>query len=90
MSSVEEATPEPINGEVPGDFKEQLQTLLERLEESDIDAEDLYQNIVAQVRGTPMTEPLKGLEQSIGQYEFDEAAGQVRELLQIFGAKKRA
>ena len=68
-------------GELPDDLETQLQVLLDKLEESDTDAEELLESICEQVRGTPMIPALKGVEELIGLYEFDEAAEQVSELM---------
>jgi len=82
----EEPAPEAAGGHIPQDIGEQLQDLLDKLEESDTDAEDVLENILVQVHGTAVTSMLKGLEQRIGQYEFDEAAEQVLEVMKSFGS----
>ena len=79
-----ESAPIAVGGHIPQDIGEQLQGLLDKLEESDTDAEDVLENILGQVHGTPVTPMLEGLEQRIGQYEFDEAAEQVLAVMKSF------
>ena len=79
-----ESVSEDAGGHIPHDIGEQLQGLLDKLEESDTDAEDVLENILVQVHGTPVTPMLAGLEQRIGQYEFDEAAEQVLDVMKNF------
>jgi two-component system sensor histidine kinase/response regulator len=80
------SVPEDVGGHIPHDIGEQLQGLLDKLEESDTDAEDVLENILVQVHGTPVTPMLEGLEQRIGQFEFDEAAEQVLEVMKSFSS----
>ncbi len=84
LSGGEEAATEAVSGHIPHDIGEQLQDLLDKLEEFDTEAEDVLESILVQVHGTPMTPMLEGLEQRIGQYEFDEAAEQVLEVMKSF------
>ena len=81
LSGGEEPASKTVSGNIPHDIGAQLQDLLYKLEESDTEAEDVLENILLQVHGTPVTPMLEGLEQRIGQYEFDEAAEQVLEVM---------
>ena len=72
-------------GVLPEDFGDQLQYLLDKLEQYDTDAGDLLDQLFVQVRGTPVDHILESLGQRVGQYEFDEAAEEVRELMNDFG-----
>jgi signal transduction histidine kinase/FixJ family two-component response regulator/HPt (histidine-containing phosphotransfer) domain-containing protein len=72
------------SGELPEDFGEQLQDLLDKLEQYDTEAGDLLESLSSQARGTQMVDALQGLGQRVGQYEFDEAAEEVRELMDDF------
>jgi hypothetical protein len=69
---------------LPEDFSDQLQELLDKLEQYDSEAADLLESLSEQARNTPVNSTLAGLEQHVGQYEFDEAAEQVRGLLDDF------
>ena len=82
----DEETPSPSggNGSLPEDFSDQLQELLDKLEQYDSEAADLLESLSEQARNTPVNRTLEGLGQYVGQYEFDEAADQVRELLDDF------
>jgi HPt (histidine-containing phosphotransfer) domain-containing protein len=86
LSGGEEPATEAVSGHIPQDIGEQLQDLLDKLEEFDTEAEDVLENILVQVHGTPVTPMLEGLEQRIGQYEFDEAAEQVLEVMKSFAS----
>jgi CheY-like chemotaxis protein/HPt (histidine-containing phosphotransfer) domain-containing protein/two-component sensor histidine kinase len=86
LSGGEEPAPAAAGGHIPDDIGEQLQDLLDKLEDSDTEAEDVLGNILVQVHGTPVTPLLDGLEQRIGQYEFDEAAEQVLAVMKTFAA----
>jgi CheY-like chemotaxis protein/HPt (histidine-containing phosphotransfer) domain-containing protein len=86
LSGGEEPAPAAAGGHIPHDIGTQLQDLLDKLEESDTDAEDVLETILVQVHGTPVTSMLDGLEQRIGQYEFDEAAEQVLAVMKTFAA----
>jgi HPt (histidine-containing phosphotransfer) domain-containing protein len=86
LSGGVESESEAASGHIPQDIGEQLQDLLDKLEESDTDAEDVLENILVRVHGTPVTSMLEGLEQRIGQYEFDEAAEQVLEVMKSFAS----
>ncbi|MEH6635935.1 MAG: response regulator [Halioglobus sp.] len=68
-------------GNIPGDIGEQLQQLHNMLEQNDTDAEDVLDSIRMQVHGTPINQMLEVLEQLIGQYEFDQAAEQLEEVI---------
>jgi polar amino acid transport system substrate-binding protein len=86
LSGGEEPATEAVSGHIPHDIGEQLRDLLDKLEDSDTEAEDVLENILVQVHGTPVTPMLEGLEQRIGQYEFDEAAEQVLEVMSRFSS----
>ena len=86
LSDDEEPAQETVSGHIPHDIGEQLQDLLDKLEDCDTEAEDVLESLLVQVHGTPMTPMLEGLEQRIGQYEFDEAAEQVLAVMKSFAA----
>ncbi len=86
LSGGEEPATEAVSGHIPHDIGVQLRDLLDKLEDSDTEAEDVLENILVQVHGTPVTPMLEGLEQRIGQYEFDEAAEQVLEVMSRFSS----
>ena len=82
-SAFPEDAPEPGsgNGEIPADFDDQLQTLLGKLEEYDSEAADLLDDISGQVMGTPASAPLQALKKAVGQYDFDGAVDQVKDII---------
>jgi signal transduction histidine kinase/CheY-like chemotaxis protein len=89
VSKSEGSVPVAGNGEIPDDLGEQLQGLLDKLEQYDSEAEEVFENIFVQVQGTPANPMLEGLKKPIGQYDFDEAAEQVKELMSKFGTARR-
>ena len=58
-----------------------LTELLEKLEQYDSQAEEILESFAHRAKGTLADSSLKLLEKSIAQYEFDEAAEQVRDLI---------
>jgi CheY-like chemotaxis protein len=75
------AEPEGGDGEIPEDFSEQLQAVLAKLEEYDSDAGDLLDSIAAGVRGTPASASLDALKKTVGQYDFENAVEQIKDIM---------
>ncbi len=81
------ATAEPLSGSVdggggvPADLSPRLQGLLEKLEQYDSEADDVLEEILAQVAGTPLADPLRALKKRVGEYDFEGAAEDLKELV---------
>jgi CheY-like chemotaxis protein len=76
---------EPVSagggGDVPADFSPRLQGLLEKLEQYDSEADDVLEEILGQVVGTPVADPLRALKKRVGQYDFEGAAEDLKRLV---------
>ena len=55
--------------------------VLAKLEEYDSDAGDLLDSIAASVRGTPASAPLEALKKTVGQYDFENAVEQIKDII---------
>jgi CheY-like chemotaxis protein/HPt (histidine-containing phosphotransfer) domain-containing protein len=81
------ATAEPLSGSgdggggVPADLSSRLQGLLEKLEQYDSEADDVLEEILGQVAGTPLADPLRALKKRVGEYDFEGAAEDLKELV---------
>jgi CheY-like chemotaxis protein len=78
------ATEEPRSGSgdgVPADLSPRLQGLLEKLEQYDSEADDVLEEILGQVAGTPLAGPLGALKKRVGEYDFEGAAEDLKELV---------
>jgi CheY-like chemotaxis protein len=81
------ATAEPLSGSgdggggVPADLSPRLQGLLEKLEQYDSEADDVLEEILGQVAGTPLADPLRALKKRVGEYDFEGAAEDLKELV---------
>jgi len=69
------------NGRLPADFSELLEDLLDKLEQYDTDAGELFDQLLAQVQGTELDSVFRDVERQVGQYEFDEAARYLRKTM---------
>jgi polar amino acid transport system substrate-binding protein len=65
-------------GELPADLPERLQSVLEKLEDYDTEAEDLLFEIIDQVKGTELNSDLLELNKLVGKYDFEAAAEQLK------------
>jgi PAS domain S-box-containing protein len=91
--SVIQAIPdaEPVSGDVGGDadisalVAPQLRELLEKLEQYDAEADDALEGILGQVAGTPLADPLRALKKRVGEYDFEGAAEDLKQLVASFG-----
>jgi hypothetical protein len=81
------ATAEPLSGSgdggggVPADLSSRLQGLLEKLEQYDSEADDVLEEILGQVAGTPLADPLRALKKRVGEYDFEGAAEDLKQLV---------
>jgi CheY-like chemotaxis protein len=79
------AEAEPISagggGDVPADLAPRLRGLLEKLEQYDSEADDVLEEILGQVVGTPLADPLRALKKRVGQYDFEGAAEDLKRLV---------
>jgi two-component system sensor histidine kinase/response regulator len=78
----------PAEGAMPGgdsatsaDVVPNLHGLLEKLEQYDSEADDVLEEILGQVAGTPMADPLRALKKRVGQYDFEGAAEDLKRLV---------
>jgi hypothetical protein len=78
----EEPSLDATSGDIPDDLVPQLEGLLEKLNEYDSVAEDLLLDILEQIVGTALHEPLRGLKKHMGQYDFEAAADQLKPLIE--------
>jgi signal transduction histidine kinase/CheY-like chemotaxis protein len=81
LAKPEQTVDGPDNAPVPDNIAALLTELLEKLEQYDSQAEEVLESFAHQAKGTAVDSSLKLLGKSIAQYEFDEAADQVRELI---------
>jgi hypothetical protein len=58
-----------------------LHGLLESLEQYDAEAEDVLEDILGQVSGAPLADPLQDLKKRVGQYDFEGAAEDLKQLI---------
>jgi two-component system sensor histidine kinase/response regulator len=68
-------------GSLPEDLPELLQALLAKLDEYDTEAEDLVDEILAQVKGTEIHDALVTLRKRIGQYDFEGAVEELKPII---------
>jgi PAS domain S-box-containing protein len=71
-------------GELPADLPARLQSVMEKLEDYDTEAEDLLFEIIDQVKGTELHGDLLALKKLVGQYDFEAAAKQLRPISQKY------
>jgi CheY-like chemotaxis protein len=81
VAEPEQSVDDPDNALAPVNIAALLTELLEKLEQYDSQAEEVLESFAHRAKGTLVDSSLKLLEKSIAQYEFDEAAEQVRELI---------
>ncbi|NCF27042.1 MAG: response regulator [Gammaproteobacteria bacterium] len=80
-------TAEPLSGSgnggggVPADLSPRLQGLLEKLEQYDSEADDVLEEILGRVAGTPLADPLRALKKRVGEYDFEGAAEDLKQLV---------
>ena len=74
-------TPDADNAALPDDLEHQLKDLLGLLEDYDSAAEDKLFDILSQVKGRKVEEPLKALQKPIGQYDLETAAEALRPII---------
>ena len=67
-------------GELPADLPERLQSVLEKLEDYDTEAEDLLFEIIDQVKGTELNGDLMELQKLVGKYDFEAAAERLKSI----------
>jgi HPt (histidine-containing phosphotransfer) domain-containing protein len=81
------AAAEPVSGggggggAVPADLSSRLQELLEKLEQYDSEADDVLEEVLGQVAGTALADPLHALKKRVGQYDFEGAAEDLKRLV---------
>jgi CheY-like chemotaxis protein len=63
------------------DMVSKLHGLLESLERYDAEAEDVLEDILGQVSGAPLVDPLQDLKKRVGQYDFEGAAEDLKQLI---------
>jgi len=68
--------------ELPANLVHQLQSLLNKLEDYDTEAEDLLLDILEQVEGAPIHGRLQGINKRIGQYDLEGAAEDLGPLIE--------
>ena len=77
---------EPVSagggGDVPADLAPRLRGLLEKLEQYDSEADDVLEEVLGQVAGTALAEPLWALKKRVGQYDFEGAAEDLKRLVE--------
>jgi len=71
-------------GSLPDDLPEQLRALLDKLDEYDTEAEDLIDEILAQVKGTEIYDALMSLRKQVGQYDFEAAAEELKPIIEKY------
>jgi|GEM_PF-565920 len=67
--------------ELPADFKNKLESLMEKLEQYDSEADELLNDVLMVAAGTAQEGALKALSKPIDQYDFDGAAEQLKDIL---------
>ena len=76
---------EPVSagggGDVPADLAPRLRGLLEKLEQYDSEADDVLEEVLGQVAGTALADPLQALKKRVGQYDFEGAAEDLKRLV---------
>ena len=72
-------------GELPADFDQQLEDLLELLEDYDSAAEDKLFTILQQAKGTDAGSSLETLRTSISDYDFETAAEELKAIIKSVG-----
>ena len=70
---------------LPQDLLQQVHTLLEKLEDYDSEAENVLSEILNKVDGTPIYDLLLGVKKKIGQYDLEEAAEELKTLIEQIG-----
>jgi len=74
------ATPAELTN-LPADFKDKLESLMEKLEQYDSETDELLDDILMAAAGTAQESALKALSEPIGQYDFEGAAEQLKAIL---------
>jgi len=70
---------------LPNDFKEQLEILQDKLEQYDSETEDTLDAILTVATGTQHQGALEALRKPIGQYDFEGAVVQLKDILKQLG-----
>jgi PAS domain S-box-containing protein len=68
-------------GVIPDDIAERLQALLAKVEDYDTEAEELLDELIAKTRGTEVFDPLMSVRKRVGQYDFESAAEELKQIL---------
>ena len=66
---------------LPEDLVMRLQSLMEKLEEYDSEAEDVLFGILDEVKGSDVYAMLQGVKKQIGQYDMEAAAEELKPLI---------
>jgi two-component system sensor histidine kinase/response regulator len=80
LASGEDESDTDTPGELPSDLPARLQSILEKLEDYDTEAEDLLFETIDQVKGTELHGELLALKKLVGQYDFEAAAEQLKSI----------
>ena len=78
------------NSGTSADMVSKLHGLLESLERYDAEAEDVLEDILGQVSGAPLVDPLQDLKKRVGQYDFEGAAEDLKQLIASLDVTARA
>jgi signal transduction histidine kinase/DNA-binding response OmpR family regulator/HPt (histidine-containing phosphotransfer) domain-containing protein len=85
LQAVAAAEPHSGSGDgysgVPADLSSRLRGLLEKLEQYDSGADDVLEEILGQVVGTPLADSLGALRKRVSGYDFEGAAGDLEQLV---------
>ena len=74
-------TPVEVASELPQNMVAQLQSLMDKLEEFDSEAEDLLLVILEQVKGSRVHGMLQGVKKQVGGYDLEAAAEELEPLI---------
>jgi len=74
-------TPVEVASELPQNLVAQLQSLMDKLEEFDSEAEDLLLVILEQVKGSQVHGMLQGVKKQVGGYDLEAAAEELEPLI---------
>ncbi|MBT6611740.1 MAG: hypothetical protein HOB38_06530, partial [Deltaproteobacteria bacterium] len=66
-----------------------IRELMELLEEDDTDAADIVEKLLVILKGSEAGKALSEVEQSIGQYDFEEAMEQLQNVNELLGIVKK-
>jgi HPt (histidine-containing phosphotransfer) domain-containing protein len=72
------------SAELPEDLAALLQSLLEKLEEYDSEAEELLEDIMSKVTGTVLHPTLQALKKRVGKYDFETAADELKTIIKEY------